>query len=103
MRLTKKVSVWPVGLVGKLKYESPLLDEFGKVVGWRTKWKTHRTFAMDMAGFAVNVKFLSQTQAFFSHGSFIGELENDFLSQFTTLDDLEAMAKNCSKVCIHKY
>ena len=30
MRSTKLVSVWPVGLVGKLRYESPIISN-GKV------------------------------------------------------------------------
>ena len=99
MRQTQKVSVWPVGLVGKLRYESPLLNHRGKVVGWRTKWKTHRTFALDMAGFAVNINLLRQQQASFSIESYIGELENDFLRQLVSLADLEAKANNCSEVC----
>ena len=32
MRTTKTVAVWPVGLVGKLMYESPLCEN-GKVIG----------------------------------------------------------------------
>ena len=102
MRQTRKVSVWPVGLVGKLKYESPLLNKFGKVFGWRTKWKTERTFALDMAGFAINLKLLANNNAQFTYESPIGELENDFLSQLVTLEDLEPKADNCSKVKKYK-
>lgn len=49
MRLTKGVSVWPVGLVGGRRYERPIVEK-GKVVGWYTGWKADRPFAIDMAG-----------------------------------------------------
>uniref|UniRef100_D3YY32 Galactosylgalactosylxylosylprotein 3-beta-glucuronosyltransferase n=2 Tax=Mus musculus TaxID=10090 RepID=D3YY32_MOUSE len=49
MRTTRKVSVWPVGLVGGRRYERPLVKN-GKVVGWYTGWREDRPFAIDMAG-----------------------------------------------------
>ncbi|XP_048061018.1 galactosylgalactosylxylosylprotein 3-beta-glucuronosyltransferase 2 isoform X2 [Megalobrama amblycephala] len=49
MRSTRRVSVWPVGLVGGRRYERPLVEK-GKVVGWYTGWKADRPFAIDMAG-----------------------------------------------------
>ena len=49
MRTTRKVSVWPVGLVGGRRYERPLVEN-GKVVGWYTGWRADRPFAIDMAG-----------------------------------------------------
>ncbi|OBS57397.1 hypothetical protein A6R68_11479, partial [Neotoma lepida] len=51
MRTTRKVSVWPVGLVGGRRYERPLVKN-GKVVGWYTGWREDRPFAIDMAGTA---------------------------------------------------
>uniref|UniRef100_A0A8P0N5N1 Galactosylgalactosylxylosylprotein 3-beta-glucuronosyltransferase n=2 Tax=Canis lupus familiaris TaxID=9615 RepID=A0A8P0N5N1_CANLF len=48
MRTTRKVSVWPVGLVGGRRYERPLVEN-GKVVGWYTGWRADRPFAIDMA------------------------------------------------------
>lgn len=56
MRTTKKVSVWPVGLVGSVRFERPILDEHGKVANWSTGWRPERPFAIDMAGFAINLK-----------------------------------------------
>ena len=47
MRYTEKVSVWPVGLAGHVKVESPVCKE-GKVVGFRTGFK--RKFSVEMAG-----------------------------------------------------
>lgn len=49
MRSTRKVSVWPVGLVGGRRYERPVVAN-GKVVGWYTGWRADRPFAIDMAG-----------------------------------------------------
>lgn len=49
MRTTRKVSVWPVGLVGGRRYERPVVEN-GKVVGWYTGWRADRPFAIDMAG-----------------------------------------------------
>lgn len=49
MRSTRRVAVWPVGLVGGRRYERPLVEK-GKVVGWYTGWRADRPFAIDMAG-----------------------------------------------------
>ena len=49
MRWTKKVSVWPVGLSGGLKFEGPLCEN-GHVVDWHTMWERSRAFPIDMAG-----------------------------------------------------
>lgn len=100
MRFTKKVSVWPVGLVGYLRYESPVVKE-GKVVGWITAWKPGRTFATDMAGFAVSVALLMNNfNVGFNVNSKVGEQENDFLLALgVQMTDLEPKAKNCTEVC----
>ncbi|ELV10812.1 Galactosylgalactosylxylosylprotein 3-beta-glucuronosyltransferase 2 [Tupaia chinensis] len=55
MRTTRKVSVWPVGLVGGRRYERPLVEN-GKVVGWYTGWRADRPFAIDMAENVGNVQ-----------------------------------------------
>ncbi|EPY83578.1 hypothetical protein CB1_000550010 [Camelus ferus] len=52
MRTTRKVSVWPVGLVGGRRYERPLVEN-GKVVGWYTGWRADRPFAIDMADYVI--------------------------------------------------
>lgn len=59
MRYTKEVSVWPVGLVGGLMVEKPILNQTtGKVTGWNSAWRPDRPFPIDMAGFAVNLQHL---------------------------------------------
>lgn len=101
MRYTKKVSVWPVGLVGYLWYESPVIKQ-GKVVGWYTYWKPDRKFATDMAGFAVSVRLIKDNpKAEFLMKSGRGNLESDLLIQLhVSMDDLEPRADNCTKVLV---
>uniref|UniRef100_A0A803T8I6 Galactosylgalactosylxylosylprotein 3-beta-glucuronosyltransferase n=2 Tax=Anolis carolinensis TaxID=28377 RepID=A0A803T8I6_ANOCA len=101
MRTTRKVSVWPVGLVGGRRYERPIVEK-GKVVGWYTGWRAGRPFAIDMAGFAVNLQvILSNPKAVFRrHGSQPGMQESDFLRQITTMEELEPKANNCTKVLV---
>ena len=58
-------------------------------------------FAMDMAGFAVNLELiLKHSNAEFPLRVRRGELETDFLTQLVTRDQLEPRANNCTKVCI---
>lgn len=100
MRSTKKVSVWPVAFVGGLRYESPKVNTMGKVYGWKTVFDPHRPFAIDMAGFAVNLQcVLSKPQAYFKlHGVKGGYQESSLLKELVTLSDLEPKAANCTKV-----
>ena len=49
MRYTEKVSVWPVGLSGGMKFEGPICKD-GKVVDWYAVWDRERIFMIDMAG-----------------------------------------------------
>ncbi|KAG5266808.1 hypothetical protein AALO_G00236460 [Alosa alosa] len=101
MRSTRRVAVWPVGLVGGRRYERPLVEK-GKVVGWYTGWRADRPFAIDMAGFAVNLRvILSNPRAQFKRrGAKPGMQESDFLKQITKVEDLEPKANNCTKVLV---
>lgn len=102
MRSTKKVSVWPVALAGGLRFESCKVNTQGKVIGWKVRYDPSRPFAIDMAGFAVNLHIiLSKSQAHF-HLSGVrgGHQETSFLEQLTTLDELEPKAANCTKVLV---
>lgn len=100
MRSTKKVSVWPVAFVGGLRYESPKVNTLGNVYGWKTVFDPHRPFAIDMAGFAVNMRLiLSKPQAYFKlRGVKGGYQESSLLKELVTLSDLEPKAANCTKV-----
>lgn len=100
MRKTRRVSVWPVAFVGGLRYESPKVNSLGKVIGWRTVFDPHRPFAIDMAGFSVNLQLiLSKPQAYFKlQGVKGGYQESSLLQDLVTLSDLEPRADNCTKV-----
>lgn len=100
MRSTRKVSVWPVAFVGGLRYESPRVNAAGKVYGWKTVFDPHRPFAIDMAGFAVNLRLiLHRPQAYFKlRGVKGGYQESSLLRELVTLSDLEPKAANCTKV-----
>ncbi|CAH1401126.1 unnamed protein product [Nezara viridula] len=102
MRSTKEVGVWPVGLVGGLLVERPLLNlTTGKVNGWNAVWRPDRVFPIDMAGFAVNLgHILRQPNAYFSYNAYGGFLESHFLEQLTTQDHLEPKAENCTQVLV---
>ncbi|KFM60986.1 Galactosylgalactosylxylosylprotein 3-beta-glucuronosyltransferase 3, partial [Stegodyphus mimosarum] len=100
MRYTKMVSVWPVGLVGGLMVERPLVKD-GKVTGWNTVWKPTRPFPIDMAGFAVNLTLiLNHPEAGFSLSVPRGYQESKLLKSLVTLDQLEPKANNCTKVLV---
>lgn len=102
MRNIKAVGVWPVGLVGGLLVERPKINMQGKVEGWLTVWSPQRPFAIDMAGFAVNVgHFFQQDDWKFAYEVEKGYQESIFLQHFVkSLDELEVKAENCTKVII---
>ncbi|XP_004554387.1 galactosylgalactosylxylosylprotein 3-beta-glucuronosyltransferase 3 [Maylandia zebra] len=100
MRSTQRVSVWPVGLVGGMKYERPVV-EGGKVVRFHTGWRPSRPFPIDMAGFAVSLKLvLANPEACFDGEAPMGLLESSFLQGLVTMDELEPKADNCTKVLV---
>ena len=55
--LTRQVSVFPVGLIGKLGLSSPVVPGNGSLTGFYDHYNGGRTFKVDMAGFAVSVQF----------------------------------------------
>ncbi|KAK3083429.1 hypothetical protein FSP39_022329 [Pinctada imbricata] len=95
MRSTKKVSCWPVGLnVEKIVVTN------GSVIGFSNiQTKYDRTFPLDMAGFAFNVRVLFEHPSLKFHSNVRdGYQETKFLEQFCTIGDLEPKADNCKKV-----
>ncbi|XP_038643240.1 galactosylgalactosylxylosylprotein 3-beta-glucuronosyltransferase 3, partial [Scyliorhinus canicula] len=100
MRWTKRVSVWPVGLVGGLRFERPLVEN-GKVVGFYTAWKPNRPFPMDMAGFAVALQLLlANREARFDINAERGYLESSLLQSLVSIEELEPRANNCNTVLV---
>jgi len=102
MRHTRKVSVWPVALVGGLMIEKPKVEK-GSVIGWDVAWGPKRPFALDMAGFAVNYNhFLSRTKAKFAYQVKVGHQETEFLRHLVKdLSELEPKAEMCTKVYVY--
>uniref|UniRef100_A0A672HAJ7 Galactosylgalactosylxylosylprotein 3-beta-glucuronosyltransferase n=1 Tax=Salarias fasciatus TaxID=181472 RepID=A0A672HAJ7_SALFA len=102
MRYTKKVSVWPVGFTGEMRFASCKVNELGKVSGWVVVFAPNRRFAIDMAGFAINLKLiLSKSDVNFRLFNVSrGKQETTFLQRLVTLSDLEPKAANCTKVLV---
>ncbi len=99
MRYTRRVSVWPVGLVGGMKFERPIVNEQDKVTGWYAGWRPERPFAMDMAGFALNIELLHERpDVRFDITAKRGYLETSLLEKLVTMEELEPKADRCTKV-----
>ncbi|XP_026579905.1 galactosylgalactosylxylosylprotein 3-beta-glucuronosyltransferase 3-like [Pseudonaja textilis] len=100
IRSTQRVSVWPVGLVGGLRFERPLVEN-GRVVGFYTAWKPNRPFPIDMAGFAVALSLLlANPEARFDLLAERGYLESSLLQSLVSMEELEPKADNCTKVLV---
>ncbi|XP_062588128.1 galactosylgalactosylxylosylprotein 3-beta-glucuronosyltransferase 3-like isoform X1 [Saccostrea cucullata] len=101
MRLTRKVSVWPVAMVGGLRFESPICDK-NSVTGWGVYYRPTRPFPIDMAGFAVNLQlFFDHPNAWFSNNVQRGYQESTILKLLdVTMADLEPRADKCTKILV---
>lgn len=98
IRYTKRVSMFPVGLITNLGVSSPIVRN-GEFSGFYDGWIGGRKFAVDMAGFAVSVDFLLQrpnAKMPFSPGF----EEDGFLKSLEPFDfkDIELLASNCTKI-----
>jgi galactosylgalactosylxylosylprotein 3-beta-glucuronosyltransferase 3 len=107
IRSTKNVSVWPVGLVGGLLVERPIVAVDGatnksRVIGFNARWEPNRRFPVDMAGFALSVgMLLKHPNAVFSSYERVGYMESHFLSQFIDSPaELEPKANNCKRTLV---
>lgn len=98
IRKTKTVSMFPVGLCTKFGLSSPILKN-GKFVGFYDGWVAGRKFPVDMAGFAVNVRFLHQRPNA-SMPFRAGYEEDGFLKSLAPFEprDAQLLADNCTKV-----
>lgn len=101
IRYTRKVSVLPVGLVGGMLVERPIVSG-NRVEAFTSMWKKDRPFPFDMAGFAISLHlFINHRKVRFSADQPIGYVESHFLSQLVnTWDELEPKANKCSKVLV---
>ncbi|XP_047488125.1 galactosylgalactosylxylosylprotein 3-beta-glucuronosyltransferase P-like [Penaeus chinensis] len=99
IRVTRQVSMFPVGLVTRLGVSSPIVAE-GKVIGFYDGWIAGRRFPVDMAGFAVNLKFYLERNAPLMPYS-VGFEEDGFLKALNfSPGDIEPLADNCTKIMV---
>lgn len=72
-----------IGLVGGAHVEAPKVDANGTIIGWNVIYARNRKYAVDMAGFAINLDLIVHTRAIF--GAFCKKRwapETCFLEQF---------------------
>ena len=98
IRLTKKVSMFPVGFIGTNGFSSPIVQE-NKVIGFSDPCFVGRKFPVDMAGFAVNIEVLKIHKP--SMPYLARQEETIFLENLNlTLEDIEPLANNCTEVLV---
>lgn len=100
MRHIRKVGMWPVGLISKYGVSSPIVAN-GTISGFYDGWIGGRKYPIDMAGFAVSVKFLlSRPKAEMPFKA--GYEEDGFLRSLDPLDmkEIDLLASNCTEVGI---
>lgn len=69
-----------------------------QVEGFFDSWPGRRTFPVDMAGFAINIKYLNPLATMPYQK---GYLEDKFLVALgITMEDIEPLADNCTKVLV---
>ena len=90
--------MFPVGLCTKYGLSSPVVKN-GKFSGFYDGWVAGRKFPVDMAGFAVNVKFLlERPNASMPYRA--GYEEDGFLKSLAPFEpkEIELLADNCTKI-----
>ncbi|KAL7648580.1 UNVERIFIED_CONTAM: hypothetical protein RMT77_000486 [Armadillidium vulgare] len=99
IRYTKKVSMFPVGLVTRLGVSTPIVKN-GKVIGFYDGWIASRKFPVDMAGFAINVQvFLDHPDALMPFS--VGYEEDGLLKNLKIkTSDIEPKAANCTEIWV---
>ncbi|EDS42141.1 galactosylgalactosylxylosylprotein 3-beta-glucuronosyltransferase I [Culex quinquefasciatus] len=96
-----KVGVWPVGLVGGLMVEKPVLNRDGIVLGFNSAWRPERPFPLDMAGFAISSDLLlDNPQAQFSYEVERGYQESEILRHLTIVHEMQPLANKCTDVLV---
>ncbi|OAD54766.1 Galactosylgalactosylxylosylprotein 3-beta-glucuronosyltransferase P [Eufriesea mexicana] len=98
IRKTKRISMFPVGLCTKFGLSTPIIKN-DKFIGFYDGWIAGRKFPVDMAGFAVSVKFLLQRpNAAMPFKA--GYEEDGFLKSLAPFEpkEIEFLADNCTRV-----
>lgn len=99
MRDTQVVSMFPVGLLPTLGLSTPIVSKkSGKIIGFHDPFIGRRKFAVDMAGFAVNLQFFLQNKKATMPYK-VGYEEDYFLKSLgVQIWQLEPKASNCTEV-----
>lgn len=100
MRYTRKVAMWPVGLCSSTQLSTPIIRN-GTVISFYDGWHAGRKFPVDMAGFAVNVKFLHERpKAIMPY--IPGYEEDGFLKSLAPFEshEIEPKADDCTKILV---
>lgn len=102
MRKVNRAGVWPVGIVGGMFVETPILAANGSITSFNSIWKPDRPFPIDMAAFAVNVTLIvANPHALFSFDVPRGYQESTFLEYLGIHRyNMEPLAEQCKKVYV---
>ncbi|KAM7351914.1 glucuronyltransferase S isoform 2-T2 [Cochliomyia hominivorax] len=99
IRDTKRVSMFPVGLIANYGISGPVVRK-GKVVGFLDSWVAGRRWPVDMAGFAVSLSYMSE----YPNASMPfkpGYEEDYFLRSIgLKLDKIEPKGNNCTEILV---
>ena len=101
IRNTKLVSIFPVGIVGGLFVEKPLVKN-NRVVAFNARFKPERLYPVDMAGFAINLKLIREKKdVVFIENAGVGMLETTFLESILEgRHQLEPKANQCTNILV---
>lgn len=100
IRHTKRVSMFPVGLIGLYAVSTPVVKD-GNIIGFFDSWPANRRWPVDMAGFAVNLEYMSQSYPNVTMPYKAGHEEDGFLRSIgLKLTDIEPKAKNCTEILV---
>jgi hypothetical protein len=100
MRKTKKVSVFPVGLLSGRPVSTPIIKN-GKVIDFYEGWVGGREFPIDMGGFAFTVKVLQDAARIEQVGMPYSntDQENGFLKLLNVpITEFQPLVQQCTQV-----
>uniref|UniRef100_A0A914I7F8 Galactosylgalactosylxylosylprotein 3-beta-glucuronosyltransferase n=1 Tax=Globodera rostochiensis TaxID=31243 RepID=A0A914I7F8_GLORO len=81
IKRVRTIGIWAVGLAGSALVEAPHVEN-GTITKWDVVYAPKRRFAVDMAGFAINLRLILNTNASFNLGCVRYSPESCFLAQF---------------------
>ena len=98
IRQTEKLSMFPVGFIGRGAFSSPVVEN-NKIVGFSGQRLAMKRFPVDMAGFAVSTDLLKKHRPKMPY--LRGFEETLFLENMNiTNEDIEPLANGCTEVLV---